>query len=52
MIAHLWCYEVSEDKRKGQEQNPDPIARHVIPGVLVDIHIHEVRSIGYGDLNH
>ena len=42
---HLRGYQVAEQKRKVQEQYPDPITRQMLPSMTLNIHVVEVGCI-------
>ncbi len=42
---HLWGYKVAKEKKKVEEQDPNPITRQLLAGITLEIHIVEVGSI-------
>jgi hypothetical protein len=42
---HLRGYQIAKQKRKVQEQDPNPITSQMLPGVTLNIHVIEVGCI-------
>ena len=43
--AHLWSYEVSQQKWHSKKQYPDPVSCHVLASMLVNVHVNEMCCI-------
>jgi hypothetical protein len=42
---HLRGYQIAKQKRKVEQQDPDPITREMLPGMTLNIHVVEVGCI-------
>jgi hypothetical protein len=42
---HLRGNQIAKQKRKVEEQDPDPITSEMLPGMTLDIHVVEVGCI-------
>ena len=52
ITLYLGCNEVAEKKGQRQQQDSNAITRQVLSCMFVYIHVYEMSSIRWGNLNH